>query len=115
MAKKKDKEIVTNKAVQKYLPRIVQSIIDQEKSKEKEKLFEQLQKENKFLNRRVCKDDALLKENDRLRALCWRESQVLKEALKRKNNKSMIKVVADSLEEQWSEEIYEEYLASKKD
>ncbi len=39
-------------------------------------------------------------ENKRLKALCLRESGVLKEALKRKNNKSMIAVVADSLEEQ---------------
>jgi len=39
-------------------------------------------------------------ENKRLKALCWRESQVLKEALKRKNNKSMIAVVVSSLEDQ---------------
>jgi len=51
----------------------------------------------------------LLKENfennpkleiDRLKALCYRESEVLKEALKRpKNNKSMIEVVVASLAE----------------
>lgn len=42
--------------------------------------------------------ETLRLQNDRLRALCWRESQALKEALKRKDNKSMIAVVADSLE-----------------
>ena len=47
-----------------------------------------------------CKDcKRLLKENKKLKAVCLRESQVLKEALKRKNNKSMIAVVANSLEE----------------
>lgn len=44
--------------------------------------------------------DKLQAENKRLKALCLRESKVLKEALKRKNNKSMIAVVAGSLEEQ---------------
>lgn len=39
-------------------------------------------------------------ENEQLKALCLRESLVLKEVLKRKHNKSMIAVVADSLEEQ---------------
>jgi len=37
---------------------------------------------------------------ERLKALCLRESGVLKEALRRKHNKSMIAVVAGSLEEQ---------------
>ena len=44
--------------------------------------------------------DRLEAENKRLRALCLRESGVLKEALNRKNNKSMIKVVSDSLAEE---------------
>ena len=40
-------------------------------------------------------------ENERLKALCTRESLVLGEALKRsKNNKSMIAVVAASLKEE---------------
>ena len=43
--------------------------------------------------------EELFAENQQLKALCLRESKVLKEALKRKNNKSMIKVVAGSLEE----------------
>ncbi len=38
-------------------------------------------------------------EIERLKAVCYRESGVLTEALKRKNNKSMIEVVADSLAE----------------
>lgn len=46
------------------------------------------------------KKQSLRTENEQLRALCLRESQVLKEALNRKYNKSMIAVVADSLEEQ---------------
>lgn len=37
-------------------------------------------------------------ELERLRAICLRDSKVLKEALKRKYNKSMIAVVADALE-----------------
>jgi len=40
------------------------------------------------------------KEIEGLKTLCYRESEVLKRALKLKNNKSMIKVVADSLAEQ---------------
>jgi len=38
-------------------------------------------------------------ENKKLKALCLRESSVIREALKQKNNKSMLKVAADSLEE----------------
>jgi len=45
-------------------------------------------------------DKQLQAENKKLKALCLRESGVIREALKRKNNKSMLKVVADSLEEQ---------------
>ena len=37
-------------------------------------------------------------ELKRLRAICLRDSGVLKEALKRKHNKSMIAVVADTLQ-----------------
>ena len=37
-------------------------------------------------------------ELKRLRAICLRDSKVLKEALKRKHNKSMIAVVADTLQ-----------------
>lgn len=39
-------------------------------------------------------------EIGRLRALCFRESQVLQAALKRKNGRSMIAVAANSLAEQ---------------
>jgi hypothetical protein len=39
-------------------------------------------------------------ELERLRGICQRESKVLYEALKRKNNKSMIKVVAGTLADQ---------------
>ncbi len=47
-----------------------------------------------------CAYKALQAENKLLKALCLRESMVLKEALSRpKNNKSMIAVVAASLEE----------------
>jgi len=46
------------------------------------------------------KQPDLEKENERLKAICLRESGVLKEALKRKHNKSMIAVVASSLEDQ---------------
>jgi len=44
------------------------------------------------------------KEIERLCAICQRESKVLCEALKRKNNKSMIKVVAGTLAEQAEQE-----------
>ena len=37
-------------------------------------------------------------ELKRLRMICLRDSRVLKEALKRKHNKSMIEVVADTLQ-----------------
>ena len=37
-------------------------------------------------------------ELKRLRVICLRDNKVLKEALKRKHNKSMIKVVADTLQ-----------------
>ena len=37
-------------------------------------------------------------ELKRLRAICLRDSRVLREALKRKHNKSMIEVVADILQ-----------------
>lgn len=40
---------------------------------------------------------ACLDEIERLKALCKRESWVLREAMKRKNNKSMIAAVADTL------------------
>lgn len=53
-----------------------------------------------------CNEDSVEYQNkkfqakiEQLKALCLRESKVLKEALTRKNNKSMIKVVANSLEE----------------
>jgi hypothetical protein len=79
-----------------------------------ERQAEQLvQKETALVDCRVMKESVenLLKEaedqlaaaqaeNDRLRGICLRESGVLYEALKRKNNKSMIKVVADSLADQ---------------
>ncbi len=42
---------------------------------------------------------SLQEKIERLKAVCYRESGVLTEALKRKNNKSMIEVVADSLAE----------------
>ena len=44
--------------------------------------------------------EELQAENERLRALCLRESKVLCGALKLYNNKSMIAVVADSLRKQ---------------
>ena len=46
------------------------------------------------------KVEKLEKEVEQLRALCYRESQVLKEALKRKHNKSMIEVVSMDLAKQ---------------
>lgn len=41
-----------------------------------------------------------LKQLKRLRAICLRDGRVLKTALQRKHNKSMIAVVADTLEEE---------------
>lgn len=51
----------------------------------------------------LCFSCAYKKQKERIKeleALCFRESGVLFEALKRKDNKSMIKVVAESLKEQ---------------
>lgn len=39
-------------------------------------------------------------EVEKLKGICLRESMVLEEALKRKDNKSMIRVVIDSLADQ---------------
>lgn len=41
-------------------------------------------------------------ELKRLRVICLRDSRVLRETLKRKHNKSMIEVVADTLQTEGS-------------
>lgn len=50
---KQKTEIATNKAVKKYIPRIVQSIVDQEKSKKEKERLENLQAENKQLKWKI--------------------------------------------------------------
>ncbi len=105
---------ITYKGEQLTIPYHEVAYVDIDAYEKIEKEFIQLKAENAELKRMLSncrctnsvdnerillleKIEQLHAENERLRAICLRESEVLKEALKRKNSKSMIAVVAASL------------------